>query len=230
MNIHIYENFIETVKLHLHRQLLRIISPQEIIYSVLPVTILGNLLINEDYPPVNQKKMQTDPIYNAYVKRYVTQECYTNDTLQQIAAVIQQLLHMQIITPPHSYTYCTERFDSIINAHLPFWRDIIRKIINGTLKAHDNVVGYLYNNAPLLLGEINYPAICSSIEWLTSTNMPSLLYVKNHAIFVSTAFFENNTAILPYILLQIDFGYLPKNIEQSLLYSAMQVYKKQTIK
>lgn len=211
-DVHVNSNLIELVKPFLHQELTRLIAPQEPIYSYMPVLIMGNKMITEDYAPIDTEIMETNEIYAAYVKRYITNESYNSDTLKLFDYIIETLYSMPIVTP--SDLFNIKKFNKIIFKHLPAWKNIINNLINGSLQANDDVTYYRWNRN-----------VESDIKWLDSfPEIPSLIEVKDNKITVTPVFFENKNSILPYLVTFIEFTYLPTPIEQSILYSCFQNY------
>lgn len=219
-SININKNLIKLVKPFLHEMLTRIVAPQESVYSLFPVIIFGIKLITENYPPINYERMKKSKIYAAYVKRYVTHDGYSPDTLNFFNNFIHKIYSMNVSIPSLSVVSNIQKFENIISSHNSAWALIISNLINGSLKARDYVTDYFWYNKQTL----------TDIELLNSIeDIPALVYIENNNILISPTFFENKFCIIPYFIALIDFVYMPKKIEHILLFSSLQSCKKRAV-
>ncbi len=159
-------------------------------------------------PPKNFEQKPYN--FKAFMGRYFTHKSYDNNAIRLFDTLIDKLYNIEIITNP-SNDIALNNFNKFVNYFPHIWRNIISDLINGKLSPKDNVTKY-FNDFDLMAYYLN---------WIPTIKIPSLIKVSKGTFTITDAFFEDNTALLPYLIPLINCSYTPKQIINSILFSCL---------
>jgi hypothetical protein len=218
----IREGLVREIKPFLHYQLTNLFPPRLPIYSSIIVKILGDRLITDKKPTLEEIEFHYDEFYNAYAKRYITHEGYSGEELKLFDDIIKNLTTMKIVAPTVSLACNLSRFHNIMSAYRYSWTVFLGDLMNGILKPDKEITKYFFGkNLPI---PNDRTTTIENIKWLTAYKFPSLINVKDEQLFVSDTFFKNKMSILPYIIPLINFEYLPITYYHILTCSCLKCY------
>lgn len=210
-NITIKENMINGVKPFLRKEFIRIITPPKNTYTPEVIALMDNILWmdpSSEFEVDVIKPKKPNKYYETYVKRFVTHESYSADTLQLFETLVNKLFDLKVDVPPPDACIKASIFRTLINKNIYSWRRLLSNLLNGTLGADEDVTNYFMNESEII----------SHIEWIEDFEAASpLMYAKDNRIMTSPAFFEDKTTILPYIIPYFEFSYLPPAFTDGLI-------------
>ena len=207
-NIEIKENMLNGVKPFLLREFIRIIAPQNDILTQADVVFLDDMLWLDPSPEFDVDEAKTNKYYKFYVKRFITRESYSAETLRTFDVLANELSDLKITVPSPAACITASIFRALIGKNRFEWRKLLSDLLNGALGADEDVTDYFPRES----------GIVSHAEWINDHEAASpLIYEKDGRIMTAPAFFDDKTTVLPYIVPFLEFSYLPPGIADVLI-------------
>ncbi len=189
------------IKPFLKKQLVRLIAPPG---YIAPSRIC---IKNPDMNMVDNNKS-----FQVFFDRYITQKSYTVDTLNLFSEMIDRLYDMDIVLPSRHMLLFLSDFSDFIIATGQVWREIISGLLNNELSQGSDVTRLFKDKsfAITYIARLNRSLI-----------IPPLLYAENNKLIISSAFFDDRTISLLYLLPLFDLAFSHRSVLYKLLYSYM---------
>lgn len=192
--IDIHADALAQVKPFLMRQFVKLVAPHD--YST---------------PPIHEDRNTENTVYSrAFWNRYVTRNGYAADTLQLFADMTERLYVTPVLTPSLAAEPLLSEFVDFIRCNTRAWKEVLGGLLTGKFQQGADVTDRLASR----------PRTYARFEQVGhALQVPALLIDADDKLTVSSAFFQDSSVALPYLIALFDLAYSHPSLQHRLLFS-----------